>query len=187
MFCSVAAVLIASTLTAQAAEPEEHLKDLAWLIGDWECIEELKEDAPFGKKGDTFALKGSHRWILGKSAIQFDWTIEVNGEQVAQGRALVAWDGTTGEVMEWAVTNGGTNSGPWRQEGDTWVYSAKGFSEAGKTSSDTVYTDISRKGATFQIVNRVEDGKKLEDTARYVYKRVERPGRKGAARKKATN
>ena len=52
MLCIAGAVVVASTFAAQAAEPEAHLKDLAWLIGNWECIEEFQEDAPFERKHD---------------------------------------------------------------------------------------------------------------------------------------
>jgi hypothetical protein len=85
--------------------------------------------------------------------------------------------------MEWAVTNDGSSSGPWKKEGDVWTYSFSGIGPDGQRSAVIKYTDIGPDGYTFQLTNwKIEDAE-AKQSAKYRFKRVEKP----RPRRKATS
>lgn len=173
-------IVAASMVMVQVGDlsAKGHLKALKPIIGNWSCDGVLQEDVPaIGKKGDRLVVSSSHRWILGKSAIQLDWTTEVNGKEVDRGRALIAWDAITSSIMEWAVITNGNHNGPWTHEGNTLTYSLRGINRAGKVESKVVYSNFKPESFTFQIKDRKLNGDEMDDSAEYQFKRVDKARR----------
>ena len=158
---------------ADDVSAKDRLKGLEPLIGSWVYDGVLQEDAPgLGKKGDSFKLTASHRWVLGKSAFQLDWKTDVGGKEANRGRALVAWDPASKTIMEWAVSTSGNHSGQWTHKDNVWTYALCGIGSAGTMKENIVYSDIGSDSFMFQVTNRVVGGKELDDSAKYEFKRV---------------
>jgi hypothetical protein len=96
---STALLLAASMVVGQAGDTEQHLKGLQWFVGEWRAEVQLQEGIPgVAEKGDQMEVLGSHRWILGRNAIQVDWTHKINGAEVSMGRGLIGWDGLSNTI-----------------------------------------------------------------------------------------
>ena len=184
---STAFLLAVSMVMGQAGGTERHLKGLQWFVGEWRAEVQLQEDIPqIAKKGDQMEVLGSHRWILGRNAIQVNWTHRINGEEVSAGRALIGWEGLSNKIMQWSVTKEGNSFGEWTQHGDRWSYAAKGVEGGVELSGNLEYWDLKPNSFRSQVKNW-KVGDQILNSPVFLFERVDSPKRDGLPKKKIEN
>src|SRR5262249_33005482 len=71
------------------ATPQEHLQDLAWIIGDW--VDESSDSV----------VKTKTRWSEDKQFILSDFVIQVSGKPALKGTTRIGWDPSTKRFKSW--------------------------------------------------------------------------------------
>jgi uncharacterized protein (TIGR02246 family) len=88
------------------------LKDLQWLIGEWE--------------GDKGAVVVAARWMLGNAFLAIDYKVkEADGDLTVH--QLVGFDPLTGQLKSWSFdSRGGYGEGLWTRDGTAWIVDIAG-------------------------------------------------------------
>jgi uncharacterized protein (TIGR02246 family) len=126
------------------------LKDLQWMIGDWE-----------GEKG---VVNATVRWALNKSFLQQDYTVKgADGEMsVTQ---LIGFDPLTGQIKSWTFDSlGGYGEGLWDREGNTWTVQTAGVLPGGQTGTGiNVIQFVDDQNVVFRSRDREVEGQPIPD------------------------
>jgi uncharacterized protein (TIGR02246 family) len=130
----------------------EHMQDLAFLVGNWQ-----EESGGGSTSSYTWAAQGN---FLVNS---FDWSMQ--DVSVAGGVQWIGWDASEKKMKAWSfLFNGGFAEGVWNKDGDRYKISVRATLRDGKKASATnVFTRIDQDHYSFQLVDRVVDGKRLPD------------------------
>jgi uncharacterized protein (TIGR02246 family) len=137
----------------ERVEPHEHLRQLAWLVGDW--VEE---------SGDSIVVT-SYRWDEGKNFLLGDYTVKVAGQAAMKGTQRVGWDPLTRQIKTWTFdSDGGYGEGYWHRDGDRWLVKLEGVSADGRSGSMTqIHTRLNDHRRTWRAVDRVLGSEPLDD------------------------
>src|SRR5262245_38104955 len=129
---------------------ESALKELQWLIGEWEA-----------EKG---AVNVTSKWGLGKAFLLQEYKIK-EGEGELQVMQLVGFDPLTGQVKSWTFdSRGGYGEGLWKREGNSWVGQTAGVLPGGQTGNAVnVIRYVDAKSMVFQTRDREVGGQPLPD------------------------
>lgn len=132
---------------------EDHLKDLAWLIGDW--VDE----------GAASLVATSYRWSENKKYIVSDFTVHFAGQPAMTGSQRIGWDPLAKKVRSWVFdSEGGQTEGVWTQQGNDWIVRISGTSGDGKPSFATnILTQIAKDRCNWQSRGRVKGGEPQPD------------------------
>lgn len=111
----------------EVASNEEHLREFAWMIGDW--VDE----------SDNARIRSTIRWGLNNNYILRDYSIEIAGEQAMTGVMILGYDPQVGQVKSWVFdSEGGQGEAYWVRVNDTqWVLRARGHLRDGSPTSAT--------------------------------------------------
>lgn len=133
--------------------PHEHLKQLAWLVGDW--VEEA---------GDSAVTTSCH-WDEHKNFLLTDYTVKVAGRTTMSGRQRIGWDPLTRQIKTWTFdSDGGYGEGYWHLDGDRWLVKLSGVAADGRTGSTTqIHKRHNNHTRTWSAVDRVLGGERLPD------------------------
>lgn len=144
------------------ASNHEHLKDLAWLVGDWQA------------KGDGKVIRFHCVWEGNKNFLGRTFVVEEKGKKSKTGRQIIGWDSVAGQVRSWTFDDeGGFGSEMWTRDGDRWVGEATGVTRTGReTRAVNIITRLDDNSFTWQSVRRGVNGSTLPDTARITVERV---------------
>jgi uncharacterized protein (TIGR02246 family) len=158
--------LLESVREAIAVPPNntERLEDLGFLIGEW------TEDVDKGGNA-----KAAYAWDEHQNFIVNNFDITAKDVSIAGGMQYIGYDAAAKKPRAWTfLFNGGFAEGVWTKEGDNkWKIAVAGTGREGKTVAATnVFTKIDDDHFSFQFVDRVVDGKKLEDDKPVKMKRV---------------
>jgi hypothetical protein len=104
---AVAVVLVSGLAYGQEPDPGfEHLKNYGPMMGTWRYEGPLLEDVPdFADKGGKLVFQVSWKWILDKSVVEENWSVEFEGGDTVAGKALIGWN-----AKEKQLTYGGMDS-----------------------------------------------------------------------------
>lgn len=143
------------------ASNHEHLKDLAWLVGDWHA------------KGDGKTIRFHCVWEGNKNFLGRTFVIEEKGHK-RTGRQIIGWDPIAGQVRSWTFDDeGGFGGEMWTRDGDRWVGEATGVMRNGReTRAVNIITRLDDNTFTWQSVRRGVNGSNLPDTARITVERI---------------
>jgi uncharacterized protein (TIGR02246 family) len=138
---------------AVADDSPSHLKDLAWLAGDW-----IHEE-----QGTTTTLKG--HWMTGQKFLILDYVVRSKGEEVLSIHQIIGWDPTANKLHSWVFdTRGGFGEGAWSRHGDTWNVEVAGITSDGRRGNGAnKWTLVDENSFTFQAVDREVNGQPLPD------------------------
>lgn len=156
--------LIASVRETQhvPASNHEHLKDLDWLVGNWQA------------KTDGKIIRFHCAWEGNKNFLGRTFTVEEGGKKVKAGRQIIGWDPIAGQVRSWTFDDeGGYGGEMWSRDGERWVGEASGVMRNGReTRAVNIMTRLDDNTFTWQSVRRDINGTSLPDTARITVERT---------------
>lgn len=132
---------------AEAAPPAshyEHLKELSWLVGQW-------EDADV-----NIDVKYICEWDLNKSLLVQQFDLQMPKSDTLTGKQLIGWDPAEQKIRSWIFdSDGGFGNSEWSKDGDAWYATMAFTMPAGELASAThIYTKIDDNAYTFASVNR---------------------------------
>ncbi|MGH7135313.1 MAG: hypothetical protein ACREHD_06205, partial [Pirellulales bacterium] len=133
--------------------PHEHLKQLAWLEGDW--VEE----------GGDSLVSTSYRWDESKNFLLNEYAVKVAGQTTMRGNQRIGWDPLTKQIKTWTFdSDGGYGEGYWHRDGDRWLVKLTGVAADGRTGSATqIHTRQNEHTRTWSAVDRLLGGEALPD------------------------
>jgi uncharacterized protein (TIGR02246 family) len=127
------------------------LKDLKWMIGDWEA-----------EKGGVHVTV---RWALNQAFLLQEYRVkQADGElQVMQ---LVGFDPLTGQLKSWTFdSNSGYGEGLWTRQGNSWVVETAGVLPNGQTGNAVnVIRYVDDQHAVFTARDREVAGQPIPDS-----------------------
>jgi uncharacterized protein (TIGR02246 family) len=135
--------------------PEEQLKQLQWLIGDW--VDESPEAL----------VMTSYHWTDNQCYILSEFKIQTGGRPVMTGTQRIGWDPLAKKIRSWVFdSEGGFGEGIWTREGNRWIVKMTGVTRDGKIASATnITTRVSKDRMTWQQRDRIVGGEKTPDVA----------------------
>ncbi len=136
-----------------AASNEDYLKDLEWLIGDWNPA---AKDMP---------LRLRFEWMAQKNFIKNTYVVTKDGQSALTGGQIIGWHPKRGRIVSWHFdAQGGFGEDVWTKDGSKWVVEATGVLRDGSESTAVnIITPIDANSFTWQSVKRTLDGVSLPD------------------------
>ena len=137
----------------QSLSPHEHLKPLAWMVGEW--INETQD----------LSTATTCYWTPDQNYLIRDFTVKHGGKPEMSGTQRIGWDPLTKQIKAWVFdSEGGYGESFWSQEGGHWVVKATGVLPEGKTASATYHIELEGKDKVRWVsVDRVVGGKTVAD------------------------
>jgi uncharacterized protein (TIGR02246 family) len=128
--------------------PHDHLKELAWLVGEW--INE-SQDA---------VVHTTCKWTDDGNFLVREFTMKAHGQPVLSGTQRIGWDPARHQFKTWIFdSEGGFGDGYWTRNGDQWVIKAEGVRQDGKHASVTnIITRLGKDRASWRSVDRTIGG-----------------------------
>lgn len=129
------------------------LRDLDWLIGDWEA-----------KKDDIEVRTTYAWWGHDRDFLRADITIK-RKDGVREGFQLITKDRATGRIRSWTFDKDGSfGEADWSRDGKKWTMESAGVLEDGSVLAATnILTQIDNDAFTFQSVQRSVGGEEIAD------------------------
>ncbi|MGO8751327.1 MAG: SgcJ/EcaC family oxidoreductase [Thermoguttaceae bacterium] len=135
--------------------PEEQLKQLQWMIGEW--VDESPEAL----------VITSYRWTDNQCYILSEFKVQTGGRPLMTGTQRIGWDPLAKKIRSWVFdSEGGFGEGIWTPEGNQWIVKMTGVTRDGKVASSTnITTRVSKHRMTWQSRDRIIGGEKTPDIA----------------------
>ncbi len=127
------------------------LKQLAWLVGDWEA-----------KAGE---IKMTCKWAPGQSFLVQEYTARQADGKEYHVTQYVGYDPQQQLLRSWTFDSGGGSSGAmWVREGNTWTGTSEGVYPDGKVTTATeTLKFVNNDTAVLSLKNREVDEQPLAD------------------------
>ncbi len=131
----------------------EHLKDLEWMVGNWEDID------------DNIEIFFTNRWDGHKNFLTENFQMKIYGHDDIEGKQIIGWDPVKKVIRSWVFdSDGGFGEGTWEKSDKSWQVDLHFTLSDGRTaSSKNIYTPIDANSYTFASVQREVDGELLPD------------------------
>jgi uncharacterized protein (TIGR02246 family) len=143
---------IATSTETEEVTPYKQLKQLEWMVGQWE--DEHKE------------IHLNCRWAPGKSSLIQDYTIKHPNADALEITQRIVWDPTNDQLRSWIFdSKGGFSEGAWQRKGNQWDVAVSGVLPDGKrASANHVWSFVDQKQFKWQALDREIDSHPLADT-----------------------
>lgn len=147
--------------SAQDLTPNEHLQQLAWMVGNW--LEESPDSS----------IKSTCRWDESQNYLLHDFVLQIAGRASANGSMRIGWDPLSRQLKSWTFNvDSSYSEGLWIKVGDEWVVTVHGVNASGEvTSATNVFRFIDQDTMTWRSYGRVVGGESDEDIPENVIKR----------------
>jgi uncharacterized protein (TIGR02246 family) len=134
------------------AAAQASLKDLEWLIGDWEA------------RGKDTEVRTDYRWGDDKLTIRCRYTVKKDGQVVAAGTQVIGRDPARG-LRSWLFDRSGAfGESAWARDGDRWVIDAAGsLPDGSEMTAVNLLVPIDRDTFTWQSTERTVAGNSMPD------------------------
>src|SRR5262245_26637809 len=129
--------------------PHEHLKPLAWLVGDW------VDD------GGSTVVVSSCRWSEDGHFLLQEFKLKISGKDSMNVSQRIGWDPHRKCIHSWTFdSEGGFGESTWtRDDDDSWIIKATGVRPDGTTASATnQLTQSGANGYLWQSRDRIVAG-----------------------------
>jgi uncharacterized protein (TIGR02246 family) len=139
----------------------ERLKELDWLVGDWES--EAKQTPV------TFTCK----WRDNKNFLIIEQVIHLRDQEALTLTQLIGWDPLQQQLRSWLFdSRGGFGESLWTRNGNSWDVDSAGVLSDGRTSSSTsTWKYVNDNTCEWDSVDRQIDGRPVPDIkVKYVRK-----------------
>lgn len=129
----------------------EHLKDLEWLIGEWE------------DKDEDVIVKTKVQWDKYKNFLTQEFSVATEGKSQLEGKQIIAWDPINEKIRSWVFdSDGGFGEGSWKKKNGSWVVEAsQTLADGTRASAINVYTPINHDQYKWESTGREIDGEIL--------------------------
>jgi uncharacterized protein (TIGR02246 family) len=136
----------------EPSSPYERLKQLEWMIGEWD---DTNLDAE---------VHLSCRWADNKSFILQQYTVKQKDKSFTLGQRI-GWDPVRDQIRSWFFDSlGGFGEGAWTRDGNEWIVETAGVVPAGETgTSRNVWRFVDDSNFVWQAKEREVDGRPLAD------------------------
>ena len=176
---STALVLTASMVLGQVEAPEQFKEYGKSFAGEWTGEFELDANIPgVAKAGDKAAVRGTTKWILNNTALEGNWSADLNGKPAGTGKWIAGWDRSSSEIVSFGFNSfGGRGQSVFKKVGDRWIETATFVGADGRKNTETSIIVFSDNGNTqsIEVTGRISpDGKPLPNF-KLIYKRVKSP------------
>ena len=140
-----------------------HLKELAWLAGDW-ASEPSK---------DGVALHSTCDWTANQAFLIRKFKVEGKGAFLHGGTEIIGWDPRTDRIRSWLFdSDGGFGESVWVHDGNRWLVKFSGTLADGSEASAThVLASVDAGTTTMQSKDRIVNGTAQPDVPELVLKR----------------
>lgn len=140
----------------------QHLKELSWMIGQWES-----------KEGEA-VVKAKCDWAKNKNFITRSFSISIKDKLEVSGTQVIGWDAPTGKIKSWMFdSDGGVAEGIWTRKGNEWsVKTTVSMPDGSKGSAVHVVGYVDDHSFTWHTVSREIDGEILPNIAPVTIVRV---------------
>ena len=141
-----------------------HLKELAWLVGDWAT--------ETSKAGIT--LRTSCDWTASQAFLIRKYKIEGKDAILHGGTEVIGWDPRTSLIRSWIFdSDGGFGENVWVQDGNRWLIKFSGTLADGSAASAThILTKVDAATARLESRDRVVNGAAQPDVPENELKRA---------------
>jgi hypothetical protein len=156
----------------------EHLKSYAPILGTWRYEGPVQEDlSGVAEKGAKMVFQFSWKRILNKSAVEENWSVEIEGGTIVSGKSLHGWNAHENKIVSGGMNSlGGMGMGTivFDKAAKTSTLTSKGIDGDGEeTSIKGVVTVTGKDTITWQALERT--GRLAEGPSPvYTFKRVKR-------------
>jgi uncharacterized protein (TIGR02246 family) len=133
---------------AKDITPQDRLKELEWLVGDW--VNE-SEDA---------IVSTSCTWAKGGNFLDREFTMKTAGRPVLSGTQRIGWDPLKQQFKTWIFdSEGGHGEGYFTHTGNQWVIKVEGVRQDGQPASATnIITRMGKDRMSWQSMERTVGG-----------------------------
>jgi uncharacterized protein (TIGR02246 family) len=148
---------------AYAPPQTNHLKELAWLVGDW--------SSAASKEGIT--LHSVCDWTANQAFLIRKFKVEGKEAILRDGTEIIGWDPRSNRIRSWSFdSDGGFGESVWVQDGNQWLIKYSGTLPDGSEASAThVLTAVDASACVMQSKDRVVNGAAQPDIPKMVLKR----------------
>ncbi len=134
---------------SDADSPHEHLKDLAWLVGDWV------------NEGPEALVHSTWSWDEGGNYLLRSFSVQVAGKPLWKGTERVAWDPSMRAFRSWVFDEaGGFVESTWsRDDGGRWVLASRASLRDGRVVEETrTLSRVGKDHLRWQLSGPAEGG-----------------------------
>jgi uncharacterized protein (TIGR02246 family) len=137
----------------EPTSPYERLKQLEWLIGEWDDTNLEAE------------VHLSCRWNDNQSFLVQRYTVKQKDKKPFSMTQWIGWDPTREEIRSWFFDSlGGFGEGDWTREGNQWVVEIEGVVPDGDTgTSRNIWRFVDDNHFVWQAKDRAVDSLPLAD------------------------
>lgn len=115
----------------ESVSRQDHLSELAWLIGDW-----VNED-------DDAVVHTSYGWADNGNYILGEFSIRTFDGRELSGSSRIGWDPARKKIRSWTFdADGGHFTGLWTRDGGNWVRTTAGVTAGGQTVTATTVFEL---------------------------------------------
>lgn len=143
---------VRETETPSVQTGADHLKDLEWLIGEWQF------------KDNDSEVRIVSEWFADKNfmARQFS-VLGPKGEVMHQGLQVVGWDAGAQKIRSWVFESDGTfGEGTWTKKDKQWSVKVTGMLPSGQKSMATqILTKVDADHYKWKVIARTVAGEML--------------------------
>lgn len=135
----------------QAPTNYEKLKDLEWLVGEWEDADE------------DVQVESKYEWDKYKNFLKHHYTVNILGKEQLEGKRIIGWDPVNEVIHSWHFDSfGGFAEANWKKVGKQWVIeSINTLPDGGLGTQIHVLSPIDNDSFTYEISGRMIDGEIL--------------------------
>jgi uncharacterized protein (TIGR02246 family) len=147
--------------TGDAPGASGALKELQWMVGDWE-----------GAKG---GVQVSVQWTLNQAFLSQKYQVKgADGDLLVM--QLVGFDPLTGQIKSWTFdSHGGYGEGLWARDGNAWVVETAGVLANGETGTAVnIIRYVDDHNAVFQARDREVGGQPIPDSEVKLVRKAEK-------------
>jgi uncharacterized protein (TIGR02246 family) len=162
--------------TSGASSRHIRLKNLSWLVGDWD------EEGAGGPDG---VVRSNYEWTPGGSYLIRKFTVAGETAGASSGMELIGWDPRSHRIRSWTFDfDGGFGESVWTYDGDRWMIRYTGvLTGGGDVSATHVMTVVDADTVALRSARRFLNGVRQPDITEVQLKR--RPGQGEAKSKPA--
>lgn len=181
MFLLGSLLAVGNALGREPGPDHEQLTAMQWMIGDWAANWQVKEGAMLGDAypvGAKVKATTTYSWMQNRNYIRLKFRDEIAGKTVHEGLEMIGIDPKTKRPIQWLFSIiGGSGSGTWSRQNDTWILTWNYTAGDGTTLEGVSHMMVIDEDThTWQMKSMKENGKDIPDTPLINFHRVKRDG-----------
>lgn len=140
-------------LAAPAIERQNHLSDLAWMLGEWSSDD------------DDQSIRLTCTWSDDKHFLLREIDVRTSDRGPLHVSQRIGWDAHDRQIRSWTFdSEGGHGEGLWFHSREQWIVEAASVhSDASRATGTNIYTQDGPDSFTWQATNSETDGEPMPD------------------------